>query len=221
MLELLRIIGSTLAISEAPWRQLLANAASLPLTTTLVVVLLAGLSESVSQSIVLVLNKVKFRRFCASLLLNGIIFVLGYVFYVLSIGVATRLLFDVAQTPLLLSKSVALAYAPLILSFITLMPYFGRALRIVLNVYHFAAIVVAVRVIHNFSDLQAIESSLAGLVLFILLHQTLGYPAVRFGHWLQDWVAGVQLKPAAELVPRYTRADESSDDKDRDDEDKG
>lgn len=205
MLELWRIIGSTLAVSEAPWRQLLANAAALPLSTTLVVVLLAGLSESVAQSIVLVLNKVKFRRFCASLILNAVIFVLGYVFYVLSIGLATRLLFGVAQPPMLLSKSVALAYAPLILSFITLMPYFGRVLHVILNVYHFAAIVVAVRVIHNLSDIQAVVSSLAGLVIFILLHQTLGRPVVRFGRWVKNRLAGVQLEPASDLIPRYTR----------------
>lgn len=208
MLELLRIIGSTLAISEAPWRQLLSNAASLPLMTTLVVVLLAGLSESVAQSIILVLNKVKFRRFFASLLLNALIFVLGFVFYVLSIGLATRLIFDVAQPPLLLSKSVALAYAPLIFGFVTLMPYFGRVLRVLLNVYHFAAIVVAVRVIHNLTDMQAVISSLAGLIIFVLLHQTLGRPAVRFGRWLQNRIAGVQLRPAAELTPRYTLDDE-------------
>ena len=208
MLELLRIIGSSLTFSEAPWLQLLNNAASLPLTTTLVVVLLAGLSESVAQSIVLVLNKVKFRRFFASLLLNALIFVLGFVFYVLSIGLATRLIFGVAQPPLLLSKSVALAYAPLIFSFVTLMPYFGRALRVVLNVYHFIAIVVAVRVIHSLTDMQAVISSLAGLIILVLLHQTLGRPAVRFGRWLRNRVAGVQLESAAELTPRYTRRDE-------------
>ncbi len=205
MLELLQIIGASLAIREEPWRQLLANAAALPLTTTLVVVLLAGLSEAVAQSIVLVLNKVKLRRFFASLLLNALIFVLGYVFYVLSIGLATRLLFGVYQPPLLLMKSVALAYAPLILSFITLMPYFGRALSVFLNLYHFVAIVVAVRVIHDLTDLQAVASSLVGLVIFIMLQQTLGRPAVRLGRWLRDHVAGVRLEPSDKLIPHYAR----------------
>lgn len=210
MLELLRIIGSSLAIDEAPWRSLQASPASVPLATALIVVLLAGLSEAVAQSVALVLNKVRPLRFFASLGLNAVIFTFGFVVYVLSIDFSTRVLFGVAQPPTLLIKSVAFAYAPLILSFITLTPYFGRALSVYLSIYHFVAIVVAVRVIHDLSDAQALASSLLGFLLLVLLQATLGRPLTRLARWVRNRTAGVRLEPAAKLIPRY-----------QDDEDRG
>ncbi len=208
MLELLRIIGSSLSLDESPWRRLLADPAGLPFATALVVVLLAGLSEALAQSVVLVLNRVRLRRFFASLGLNAVIFVFGFVFYVLSVGLSTRLLFGVAQPTPLLIKSVALAYAPLIFSFVTLLPYFGRALSVLLNLYHFLAIAVAVRVIHDLTDAEALASSLLGFLLLALLQATLGRPVVWLAHWVKNRIAGVQLEPAAELVPHYRQGDE-------------
>lgn len=215
MAELLRIIGSSLAIDEAPWRNLSVNPASVPLSVALLVVLLAGLSEAVAQSVALVLNRVRPLRFFASLGLNALIFTLGFVFYVLSIGLSTRLLFGVAQPAPLLIKSVSFAYAPLILSFVTLMPYFGRALSLYLYVYHFVAIVVAVRVIHDLTDAQALASSLLGLVLLVLLQATLGRPLVALARWVRNRTAGVRLEPAAALIPRYEDEEPQDEDPDK------
>jgi hypothetical protein len=208
MYELLQIIGSSLSLNEEPWRRLLADPNGLALTTALVVVTLAGLSEALAQSIVLVLNKVKPRRFFASLGLNALVFTGSFIFYVLSIAISTRVFFGIVQPPPLLIKSVALAYAPLIFSFVTLIPYFGRALSVLLTLYHFLAIVVAVRVVHDLSDGQALAASLLGLLLFELLQVTLGRPLVQLVRWLKYRTAGVSLKPAADLLPRYRDEDE-------------
>lgn len=208
MLELLQIIGSSLSLDEAPWRRLLADPAGLSFATALIVVLLAGLSEAVAQSVILVLNKVKPRRFFVSLGLSAVIFTFGFGFYVLSVGLSTRLLFGAAQPNPLLIKSVALAYAPLILGFVTLVPYFGRALSVLLDLYHFFAVAVAVRVIYDLTDSQALASSLLGLLLFVSLQATLGRPVVWLARWAKNRIAGVELEPTAELASRYRQGDD-------------
>lgn len=195
------VIRSGLARDAELWRRLLADPASLPLRGVVWVVVLAGLSEAAAQSVALVLNKVAFGRFMASLLLNAVIFALGFVFYVLSIGLTTRFLFDAAQPTPLLIKSVALAYAPLVLSFFALIPYFGRAIMLALNVYHFFAVVTAVTVIYALTNAEALVSTVAGFVLLVLLRGTVGRPLVRFSGWLKNRTAGVRLRRASELAP--------------------
>lgn len=193
------VIRSSLARDPELWRGLLANPASLPLRGVVWVVVLAGLSEAAAQSVALVLNKVSFGRFVASLFLNAVVFALGFVFYVLSIGLTTRFLYDAMQPVPLLIKSVALAYAPLILSFFTLMPYFGRALTLLLSVYHFFAIVTAVMVTYTLSESEAFISASLGFALLVLLRGTVGRPLMQVSRWLKNRTAGVQLRRARDI----------------------
>lgn len=197
------VIRSSLARDAELWRGLLADPASLPLRGVAWVVILAGLSEAAAQSVALVLNKVSFRRFLASLLLNAVIFALGFVFYVLSISLTTRWLYGTVQPPLLLVKSVSLAYAPLILSFFSLIPYFGRAVMLALSVYHFFAVVTAVTVTYTLTESEAFVSTVAGFVLLVLLRGTVGRPLTGFSRWLKNRTAGVQLRRASELLPAH------------------
>lgn len=201
--ELWRSIGSSFSLDRALWRDLVTYPAARTIPQALFIVLLAGFSEAVAQSVALFLNRVSPRRFVFSLLVSAVIFTCGFVFYVLSIGFMTSLLSRTTQPTSVLIKSVSLAYAPLTLSFLTLIPYFGRAISIVLLAYHFLATIVAVKVTYVLTDGEALLSVIAGAVLFFLLRSTLGRPLTRLARSIRNRTAGVKLEPTSELLPRY------------------
>ncbi|RMF65286.1 MAG: hypothetical protein D6742_12810, partial [Cyanobacteria bacterium J069] len=76
------LIGGAFALQLDAFRQI----AALPngLWLALLIVLLAGLSLAIGQSIILFINRVKPGRFFFSLLLNAILFGFGFLFLALS-----------------------------------------------------------------------------------------------------------------------------------------
>ena len=88
--ELWHIIRQSLELDAALWRDLVAHPQALRFRYAVLIVVLAGLAEAVAQSVLLFVNGVKPHRFAASLLLSALIFVLGYFFYVSSVGVGKR-----------------------------------------------------------------------------------------------------------------------------------
>jgi hypothetical protein len=203
-------IVSSFSLDRTLWRDLITYPATKSVPDALLIVLLAGLSEAVAQSIALFLNRVSPRRFIFSLFVSAVIFTCGFLFYVLSIGFVTGLLTRTSQPTSLLIKSVSLAYAPLLFSFLTLIPYFGRAIMVVLSAYHFLATIIAVKVVYGLSDGEALLSVMAGAVLFFLLRNTVGRPLTRLARSIRNRTAGVQLETTANLVPRYPDEDEDS-----------
>jgi hypothetical protein len=198
-----RAMTASFRFDQMLWRDLIADPSVKTVPRALLIVLLAGLSEAVAQSIVLFLNRVPPRRFIFSLLVSAVIFTCGFLFYVLSIGFMTSLLARTSQPTTLLTKSISLAYAPLMLSFLTLIPYFGRAIMIVLLGYHLIATVLAVKVTYNLSEGEALLSVMAGAVFFFVLRSTVGRPLTRLARSVRNRTAGVKLEPLSELLPRY------------------
>lgn len=190
--ELLSIIGQSLSLDQDLWRDLLANADSVRFRNALWIVTLAGLAEAVAQSAVLFLNQVKPRRFVLSLGITAIIFVFGYFFYVLSISLIARVLYQ-ADTTAIIFYSISLAYAPLILSFLIMMPYFGRAISAYLNVYHVLALIVAVSVTYALEPRQALVCVAGGWLLIMLLKATIGRPLIWLARSSRNRAAGKQL----------------------------
>ena len=208
MAELLHTLFAGFSLDQTLWRDLITHPSAKTVPEALLIVLLAGLSEAVAQSVALFLNKVSPRRFVISLVVSAVIFTCGFIFYVLSIGFVTSLLSRTSQPTSLLIKSVALAYAPLILSFLSLIPYFGRAITIVLSAYHLLAIIIAVKVTYTLTDGEAVLSVVAGAVLFFLLRGTLGRPLTLLARTIRNRTAGVRLRVPSSLLPRYPRDEE-------------
>jgi hypothetical protein len=203
-----RAMLASFRFDQQLWRELIADPSVKTVPRALLIVLLAGFSEAVAQSIALFLNRVSPRRFVISLLVSAGIFTCGFLFYVLSIGFMTSVLARTTQPTTLLIKSVSLAYAPLMLSFLTLIPYFGRAILIVLLGYHFIATVLAVKVTYALSEEEALLSVIAGAIFFFLLRSTIGRPLTRLATTVRNRTAGVKLEPLSELLPRYPNDDE-------------
>ena len=201
--QIWRVIWQSLTLDQNLWRDLVANPDGIRFQFALLIVILAGLSEAAAQSVVLFLNQVRPLRFIASLVINAVLFAFGYVFYVLSIDLVARVFYGAPRPSELTFDSIALTYAPLILSFLVLIPYFGRGVRILLSVYHALALLIAVRVVFVLEPLQSVVCVAVGWVLLTLLSGTIGRPITIFARFLRNRFAGKQLLDREELRRRY------------------
>ena len=154
--DIWRVIGQSLTLDGNLWRDLVANPDGVRFQFALFIVVLAGLSQAVAQSMVLFLNQVRPLRFVTSLLINAVLFTFSYLFYVLSINLIARVFYGAPRASELTFDSIALTYAPLILSFLSLIPYFGQGVRAGLSAYHVLALLITVRVTFGLEPLQAV-----------------------------------------------------------------
>ena len=201
--ELWHIIRQSLALDLDLWRDLVTNPDALRFRYALWIVVLAGLAEAVAQSAVLFMNQVRPLRFVLSLLINAVIFAFGYFFYVLSIGFIADVFYGVERETDLLFVSVALAYAPLVLSFLTLIPYFGRAVTFVLSAYHFLALLIAVGVTYGLEMPKPALCVAGGWLLLTLLRGTVGRPVTWLARFVRNRFAGRRLLDAKSIRQRY------------------
>lgn len=203
------LVRQSLALDPELWRELVADPGSTRFRYAILIVVLAGLSEALAQSTVLFMNQVKPRRFAISLLLNSVIFTFGFVFYVFSIDTIAALIYGVSRSTALVVTAVALSYAPLILSFLTLIPYFGRAIAAVLSAYHFLALLIAVSVTYALAMPQPVVCVAGGWLLLTLLRGTVGRPVTALARFTRNRFAGTELLDAAAIRQRYSeRRDE-------------
>ncbi len=185
------LIGGSFSLNQAAFQKIV----SLPegKTIALLVVLAAGLSLAVGQSIILFINRVKPFRFFFSLLLNSVLFVCGFLFLVFSTWLAGWLpgLGQVSLSDLV--KALGLSYAPLLFSFLGALPYAGLPILNLLSVWHLLAMVVGVSAIAQASATNAFAHVAFGWVTLHLLEGTIGQPIAKLGQRLADRVAGVAL----------------------------
>ena len=170
----------------------------------MLIVFLAGLSQAVAQSIILFANRVRPLRFFISLLLAALLFVVGYLFWSLSIWVTGLL---VLRNPIpwqTVSDVLAFGYLPLTFSFFGALPYLGVPILRVLAVWNLLAVVV------GFATPGPIDSpeqpiwhvGLGWLVLLVLAanrratHRKFG-PMAHQIKWLASgwWLIVVSWKP--------------------------
>ena len=141
---------------------------------TLLVLFLAGVSETVGQSAVLLANKVTPRRFALSLALSGGIFIFGAVVSIISIWLIGTFIFHTEQSIIQIMREVSLGYAPLLLGFFILLPYMGTFIEHALEIWSLLAIVVAVIVTLRLHFWQALVCTLLGWVIVQVVKYFLG-----------------------------------------------
>src|SRR4051794_15805765 len=132
--------------------------------------LLAGASETLGQSVVLVLNRVSRGRFAVALLLGGAELVVEALLWIVSVWFVGGLL--AAQRPPLVSAArvIGLAYAPLVLGVFVFLPYLGPAIGRLLRVWALLAAVVGISVVFDVQPLAAVVIAAAGfLARWVLL----------------------------------------------------
>lgn len=175
------------------------------LLIALIVVFLAGLSESLGQSIILFINRVSPPRFFIALVITAANHVVGYLLWTITVWLVGYYLFDRFAPLVAVASAVGLAYAPQILAFFELTPFFGNSFSILLSLWSMMAIVIGVRVVLGLETGEAVIVSGAGWLAIQLWRRTIGRPIYGLGRWLQRRAAGVPLKYTAADIPTLRR----------------
>ena len=185
------LIGDAIALQSQGFEQIQL----LPLGTqfALLIAFLAGLSQGIGQGIVLFINRVKPIRFVLSLLIGAILYAVSYLFWALSTWVVIRLFFSASISFIMVVRTLGLAYAPLILSFLGVMPYLGVPLLVVLSLWSLLAFVVGLKAIAGFGIWSVFACGALGWGVFQVLQRTIGRPVAEIGKRMKNIVAGVEL----------------------------
>jgi hypothetical protein len=171
----------------------------------LAVVGLAGLSQSLGQSVVLFINHVRPRRFLLAMIISAVSYMVGYLLWSSSVWLVGVYAFGRSESWLAVAAVVGLAYAPQLLAFFELTPFFGNPFGLLLSLWSMVAIVVAVRVGLSLETWQAVVASGLGWLLIQVWRRTLGRPIYALGQWLERRAAGVPLRYTRRDVPMLRR----------------
>jgi hypothetical protein len=97
---------------------------------TTAIILLAGLSQAIGQSIVLFANRVKPFRFILSLTMASLIYFATFFFWMLCIWFVVDVVFQGEFQVLSIGRTLTICYAPQILGFLIALPYFGMPISL-------------------------------------------------------------------------------------------
>jgi len=157
------------------------------------VLLLAGLSEAIAQGIVLFVNRVKPLRFVLSLAIASILFVFGFLFWAGSTWIVLKIFFGTRDPLIQLLITLAVSFAPKILSIFIALPYLGVPISIILSIWSFLAFLVGIQATLGLDLWQGFWCGVLGWAVLQLLQRTVGRPVANIGKWIRNSVAGVPL----------------------------
>lgn len=169
------------------------------------VVLLAGFSESLGQSVVLLLNQIKPKRFGLAVAIAALSHLAGYVLWAAVVWLIGTYLFGRTLPFVALASAVGLAYAPQILGFFVLIPFLGNGIGVLLSIWSLLAIITAIRTGLDLDLWQAIIASGLGWILVQLWRRTLGRPIYAIGRWMENHAAGVPMTITWDNLPDVRR----------------
>jgi len=176
----LELIAAALRLDAHGFRALIESEAS-GLRVGLLVVYLAGLSSSLAQSVALFSTRVSPRRFAATLGVQALLFVGAFLVWALSLWWLAEVAFGAPRPLASVIAVVGLAYAPQLLSLLTLAPYLGTPLQTLLSIWTLLATLVAAAAVFDLSIGAAVAVSGGGWLGSQLLLRGFGALLVRLG----------------------------------------
>lgn len=169
------------------------NNLPLGILASILVVLLAGLSQTFGQSVMLFINRVRPLRFVLSVVIAAVLFVFNYNFWVLSTWLVARWWLEVNLPVVEVVKTLGFSYAPLLLGFLIVIPYFGMPILVILSIWTLMAIATGLGTISHLGIWQAFACCLGGWLVLQLSQRVFGKAIARITSKIVDWVAGVEL----------------------------
>lgn len=157
------------------------------------VAFLAGLSQGVGQAFILFVNRVRPVRFALSLVVEALLFAIGFLVWAGSTWLVAHVWFGIDVSPRILVRTLGLAHAPQLLGFFGALPYLGAPWLNVLSLWTAIAFVVGVVAVSGLSTWQAFGCLLVGWLLTQALQRSAGQPVMNLGRWLLDRTAGVNV----------------------------
>ena len=197
-----------MAMRLNPWIYAAIQVAPGGIWIALMVVGLASFSESLGQSVVLFINRVRPRRFMLALTITIVSQIVGFWIWALSVWLISTYAFEGGQSFVPLAAAVGLAYAPQIWAFFELTPFLGNAFSLILSLWSMLAIVVAVRGGGGLDVWQAIVTGLLSWMLIQLFRRSIGRPIYALRDWMQRRAAGNALDFTVHDVPRLRHRSE-------------
>ncbi len=192
------LMGGALTLDPAAFRAVAIHGNAT--WVSLVILFLAGISSSLGQCVVLMINQVTRTRFIFSLLASGALLIVNVYIWIGIFLLVGHVVFDARQPILEVLRVVSLAFAPSAFGFFVLLPYLGRFIQHVLEIWTYLAIVVALMVTLQIQLWQAMLGTLVGWIIIQGLQYSIGRPIVAFEQWLQQIIAGTPLAGEAQFV---------------------
>ncbi len=172
-------------------------------SAALIIAFLAGVSELLGQSVILIVNRIPLYRFLASLGFTGLTY---------AVTVATWALAALAIAPLTpigalsltelapVTGVLALAFAPRLLGVFSLAPYFGAALGNVLEVWAMALAMFGLHVGVGMPLNAAVVCGGAGFLVSYLFRTFLGHLLAKPLGTLRRAVSGSALEKSPQQI---------------------
>lgn len=195
-----RIVGDVLSLDTNVFHMLSSDQGGWLVGA--MVVLAAGLSEALGQSVALFANRIKPRRFVASLLLTALSYPVGLLLFTLSTIFLADQLFAQELTARRVLLIALWSFSPHLFGVFILTPYAGGFISLCLAAWSFAVMVTGIYTVSNLSLTQAAFCLTLGWLLWQLLRRSIGWPVVRAGRWLRSRVAGEPLVTDREGLER-------------------
>jgi hypothetical protein len=194
------VIGGALRLDPAAFETVLERPDGLTVAITLLV--LAGLSQALGQSVALFANRVRPWRFALSLLLGAALFALSVLLWGVMLDVASRLGFGRAASLERVAEVVGLAHAPRLFGVLVLTPYFGTAIAAALTIWTLLALTVGARVAFGVGLVEALALLGVAWLASEATSRTIGRPVARAVAAVRRWVAGATSEPSRRGPPR-------------------
>ena len=179
---------------------------SITAVLALIILFLAGVSDTIGHSVVFFANRVPRPRFIFAIIVEALVFVAGVFFWAASIWLMAAFLFDAEQSYGYVVRTVALGYAPLLFGFLILLPYLGNIIFVVLRIWVLLAVLVGVSVAYSFGIWPALICSVAGWVLLIFMARLPFLRVERVDNLLWRLSTGMDIElDSQEAVAEYMR----------------
>lgn len=144
-------------------------------------VVLAGISMLLGQSVSLFMNRVTPKRFALSLLVNGLLFVAGIFFWAFLVWLLGNFLLAESTTYRQMLLIIALSYAPFVFGFLILLPYAGIPVQVLLYVWSMLAAVRGVNYLFQSGFLPSLVVVTVSFLIMYAIQITIGRPIWAIG----------------------------------------
>lgn len=189
------LAGAALSLDRAAW--LAARDAGGLAGAGWLLALLAGLSLTIGQSVILFANGVSRTRFVLCLLLFAVVFVAGLLTWGVSIWVIATYGLRLSLPRDSIALAICLGQAPLLFGFLVLVPYLGSSIRRILEAYSLVIVLAALSALFEIRPLTAVAIGGLGWALETLTLSLLQRPLAGMRLWLWQVASGrpVYLAP--------------------------
>lgn len=162
------------------------------------IVFLAGASTLLGQSAVLFINRVRKSRFVISLITNGLVFIISYFVWGLVIYIVGRILFEINPPWGPFVRMVGISTAPLVFSFLVLIPWMGPFIGKLLSVWSLLILIVIVEHQFKIGFWGAVTCVTLGWLASLAFSNTIGKPVVALRNKVFQLVTGSNLETSAD-----------------------